>query len=306
MKSGDTHKIDTKGNPEIYRSFIMFYVYVWRDFDGVPFYVGKGTGKRMFSRNRNIFFNRKLGSIETKSGKTVFPEIHTDNLTEEQAFELEISLISEYRSNGFKLTNLTNGGEGWSGAKHSEETKRILSISAKSRGPVSTSTREKMSQSKRIWHDNNTVGEDTRKLLSEINRGEKNSMSSLTEPEVREIFQMVLDGVSRKEIKRVILEKYGKTFGSLSKLRNGKRWNHIGKEFSENMVGSTGKPFIYFGREFCFEVMEEITKSVLTIEEIRVKFNFKTTREVVKIANRTSWKNAWKIYELQRLSKGHQ
>jgi hypothetical protein len=49
--------------------------------------------------------------------------------TERQAFDNEISLIAKLKAEGFKLYNLTNGGEGSSGRKHSDESKRKISLS---------------------------------------------------------------------------------------------------------------------------------------------------------------------------------
>lgn len=72
----------------------IFYVYVWYK-NNIPVYVGKGKGRRAY-RNKDVDV-----------------EIVRYNLTEQQAFDLEKALISEYGRadlNEGSLWNLTNGG----------------------------------------------------------------------------------------------------------------------------------------------------------------------------------------------------
>lgn len=100
-----------------------FYVYVHkRASDGRVFYVGKGRNFRAFSKKgRNEYWHR----IVAKHGYTV--EIVQSGMQEWWAFELECELIALYgREN---LCNLTDGGEGVSGAIRSEESKRKASQS---------------------------------------------------------------------------------------------------------------------------------------------------------------------------------
>ena len=49
-------------------------------------------------------------------------------VSEEEALSSEISLIKSFKDLGYQLTNLTDGGEGASGLKLSEETKQKMSI----------------------------------------------------------------------------------------------------------------------------------------------------------------------------------
>lgn len=87
-----------------------FYVYLHLKPSGEVFYVGKGSGKRAWSRNLR---NRHWKYVVAYHGFVV--QIHTDKLTEDQAFELEIQLIKRYRKAG-KLANVTDGGGGVSGS----------------------------------------------------------------------------------------------------------------------------------------------------------------------------------------------
>jgi hypothetical protein len=87
-----------------------FYVYLHLKPSGEVFYVGKGTGKRAWSRNLR---NRHWKYIVAYHGFVV--QIHTDKLTEDQAFELEKQLIKHYREIE-TLANVTDGGGGVSGS----------------------------------------------------------------------------------------------------------------------------------------------------------------------------------------------
>lgn len=87
-----------------------FYVYLHLKPSGEIFYVGKGTGKRAWSRNlRNRHWRYVVAFYD------FVVQIHTDNLTEEQAFELEKQLIKHYKKTTI-LTNVTDGGGGVSGS----------------------------------------------------------------------------------------------------------------------------------------------------------------------------------------------
>lgn len=93
-----------------------FYVYLHRTESGQVFYVGKGQGNRAWSKkNRNISWRR------TASRQGLVVELLYEGLPEKRALELEIETIAYYgREN---LVNLTDGGEGVSGRKVSEESR---------------------------------------------------------------------------------------------------------------------------------------------------------------------------------------
>lgn len=93
-----------------------FYVYVHRRIsDNLPFYVGKGRGKRYNSTSgRNAWWKRTV----QKHG--FYSEIVFFNLTEEESFLLEIDTIKEFRYFGYPLTNMTDGGEGSCGLKFTD------------------------------------------------------------------------------------------------------------------------------------------------------------------------------------------
>jgi hypothetical protein len=105
----------------------LFYVYIWRDTAGVPFYVGKGTGSR--AQNTTVR-SEEFKRIHALGGCSV--EIVDWFIHESQAHAFEVELIARYgrRDMGGMLVNKTDGGEGASGAKLSAETRAKIAKSA--------------------------------------------------------------------------------------------------------------------------------------------------------------------------------
>jgi hypothetical protein len=104
----------------------MFYTYAHFRPDGRVFYIGKGSGNRYLDVGRNTYWN----NVVTKEGGFT-AEILAEWPTEKEAFEHEVFLIKCFKDLGFKLCNLTDGGEGPSGAVVGPETRAKLSASTK-------------------------------------------------------------------------------------------------------------------------------------------------------------------------------
>ena len=97
----------------------MFYTYAYLREDGTPYYIGKGCGDRVNAKHRF-----KLPPVERRL-------ILKEGLTEEEAHRHEVYLISvlgrKDKGTGI-LRNLTDGGEGVTGLKHSIITRNKIKV----------------------------------------------------------------------------------------------------------------------------------------------------------------------------------
>lgn len=104
-----------------------YYTYAYLREDGTPYYVGKGKGRRVFDKRHKIKVPPKERILLLKQ-----------NLTEEDAIKHEIYMIFVFGRKDLGtgiLRNLTNGGEGMSGYKHSEEFIERMKINNPSKDP---------------------------------------------------------------------------------------------------------------------------------------------------------------------------
>ena len=105
-----------------------FYVYEhWRLDRDECFYVGKGKGSRAYSvkdRNRH---HKAICAKLSREGFAMEVRMVATGLSEEEAFSLERDRIKFWRDAGIDLVNLTDGGEGLSGYRMTEEAKQHLS-----------------------------------------------------------------------------------------------------------------------------------------------------------------------------------
>ena len=124
-----------------------YYVYAYlRNKDsktakaGTPYYIGKGKNRRAFNEHRDT-------AMPADRSMIIFLET---NLTELGAFALERRMIRWYgrkdNDTGI-LNNRTDGGDGISGHKFSDEAKQKLRDAWKNRAPTTEETKAKMRQS---------------------------------------------------------------------------------------------------------------------------------------------------------------
>lgn len=143
------------------------YVYEhWRPDKDVCFYVGKGKGRRAndMRRGRNRF-HKFIQVRLSKAGMAVEVRIVVPNLDESSAFDIEKKRIAFWREAGVDLANMTDGGEGTSGAKHTEAWKKEQSLRSKGR-KISIEARQKLS----IALKGNKNGLGTKKSAEAIER----------------------------------------------------------------------------------------------------------------------------------------
>lgn len=118
----------------------MFYTYAYLREDKTPYYIGKGKGNRVKVNHKHI-------PIPKDKSKII---ILKNNLTEEEAFKHEIYMIFIFgrkdKNNGI-LINLTDGGDGVSGYKHTKESREKMKTA--NRPPITEETKLKMSKIKK-------------------------------------------------------------------------------------------------------------------------------------------------------------
>jgi len=142
-----------------------FYTYAFLREDGTPYYIGKGCGKRCYKNNNRRFkVPPRDRVLMLKTG-----------LTEEEAFRHEVYLIAVLGRKDLGtgiLRNLTDGGDGTSGYRWTQEEKD--NQSRKHMGKrMSDIARRKMSEAKR----GRKLSEETRRKMSEKAKGRKRPFS---------------------------------------------------------------------------------------------------------------------------------
>lgn len=170
-----------------------FYVYaLFRPWDGSPFYIGKGRGRRWLDHERlgDRHYNPLMGRVFRKAKGAEIPKVKiAENLSERAAFEVEMAFIAALGNinKGGPLVNLTDGGDGSAGRpgalkgkkftdqhkqriresllgrRHSEEAKAKMSLAVRTRRPpASAETRAKMSAAAK---NRAPISEETRSKL---------------------------------------------------------------------------------------------------------------------------------------------
>lgn len=129
----------------------IYYVYQYLRDDATPYYIGKGK------HNRAWVSHRRSNGAELKPSDPNRICIIQENLTEEEAFNLEVVLIAKYglKSEGGLLVNLLYGGQGYSPSPemkklHSERMKGINK--GRTLGPQSQHIKDKKSASIKEWY----------------------------------------------------------------------------------------------------------------------------------------------------------
>ena len=222
-----------------------FYVYIYLDprkyqygeysFDYEPFYVGKGKDERCYVHlniyGKNHYKNNKIKKILFEGHDLKKYIIKVDeNLSEQEAFELEIKLISLIgRKNDGPLTNLTDGGEGMCGYKFSDETKKKMSESATGK-IMSIESRKKMSKAKK--------GKNFSKNHKEkISKGNKNKfVSDETKKKMSESAKRKYENIEERiKISKSLKgkKKSKETKKKMSEAKKGQTSPNKGKSFSE-------------------------------------------------------------------------
>lgn len=204
----------------------------------IPFYIGIGkeVARAYCKVNRNQHWKNIVG-------KTSY-DVHIlfDDVSYEFAKEKEKEFIELYKrkEDGGILCNLTKGGDGVLGIRHTEEARKKMGepnkgktisewhrqrISEFHTGKiVSEETKKKMSESLLGKSLGKKASEDTRKKMCESSKkGESNHASKLTSSDVLEIRKLSSEGMSQRKIGK----KFNVTKGTISHILKGLTWKHV-------------------------------------------------------------------------------
>jgi hypothetical protein len=204
----------------------------------IPFYIGIGKEvTRAYSKtHRNDHWNH----IVDKTSYDV--HILFDDVSYEFAKEKEREFIELYKrkEDGGILCNLTKGGDGVLGIRHTEEARKKMgepnkgkTISEWHRQRISEfhtgkkhseETKKRMSESQIGKGLGIKASEETRKKMCESSKkGESNHASKLTSSDVLEIRRLNSEGMGQRKIGK----KFNVTKNAISHILKGLTWKHI-------------------------------------------------------------------------------
>lgn len=174
-----------------------FYVYILPREDDTPFYVGKGKGRRwkdhlLPSAARHNPYKTAIIRKMAAAGQPLRVIKIAEGLTEPAAFALERETIAKIgRHPKGPLTNLTDGGDGSTGLRHTEAHKAAISARMKAAMSSDEARAAQSATSKQMW-----ASEGHREAMSAILKSVRStpdarsatgahSRASWEDPEVR-------------------------------------------------------------------------------------------------------------------------
>lgn len=173
-----------------------FYVYVmFRPWNGIPCYVGKGSGRRATKPSRKL--NPHLENIIKKAGGSLPTVIIRSELNEKEAFDIEKAFIKAIgrKKNGGPLSNLTDGGDGTAGWVPTAEFRAKVSLRTK--GNTYNLGRKQSKEEIEKRRKSNTGkrrSEKTKLLMSIAQMGNKKALGRKVSPETRALISKANSG----------------------------------------------------------------------------------------------------------------
>lgn len=210
----------------------MFCTYAHYTPQGRLFYIGKGSSelRAYYMQGRNNYWQK----VVNKYGK---PDVQILARwdTEEEAFSHEKLLISCFRDLGHILTNLTDGGDGASGYKQTQEHKDKLSL-ARTGKPIHS---EEFKQKIRDIHTGNKwrlgIPSSTKQkqIASQISKGNKHAAGNTAQRKWVWVGTHIESGEVIRVVGEKSLKEHGFQHSNIIKCINSARKSHKGYTWSK-------------------------------------------------------------------------
>jgi group I intron endonuclease len=201
------------------------------------------------NHGKNKRYDYPLYKAMYKYGNPAFSFSIIENYeSETEALDAEKYLISHFKSIGYVLYNITDGGEGTTGRVCSELTKEKISKANKgkqNRLGLSNSYEQNLNISKSLkgksyskkrknsWYElkfnkkepDGMAGiEKERNAKSEAHKGERNGKAcKLKEQQVIEIKRLIKDGLSTRQIAKL----FNVSKSAIADISSGRCWSHV-------------------------------------------------------------------------------
>ena len=159
-------------------------------------YIGLTTGKLNSRFSRHLSdkkIDHKTNWIKKVGKNNIEIVIIEDNITDiDILHEKEIFYINKYKTEGHKLTNITNGGEGWFNMEFSTQHKKNISLNhadvSGENNPMFGKTHSIESREKiRKFRFSYKITDKSKEKMSSQRKGENNANSKLKKEEVLKI-----------------------------------------------------------------------------------------------------------------------
>ena len=187
----------------------MFYTYAHYTPQGRLFYIGKGQGERAFS-----FYKRgsHWNNVVLKYGKPE-AQILAHWKSEKEALDHEVLLIDCFRSMGHKLCNKTNGGEGTSGYRHTDEQRENnrqarLGKPTWNKGIACREDTKKRISISKLGKAGLPMSEEAKLKISLSNKGRKHSEETKRKCGAKNIGRVHTEEEKQKRATKLIGNKY--------------------------------------------------------------------------------------------------
>jgi hypothetical protein len=215
----------------------MFCTYAHYTPQGRLFYIGKGSSERRahYMQGRNNYWNK----IVAKYGNPRVEILSTWG-SEKEAFIHEVLLISCFRDMGYELANLTDGGDGTSGYKQTEEHKEKLRKARTGKPIHSEEFKQRLSNLHKgnKWRQGLPASDKQKAIASALSKGNKHAAGNANNRKWVWVGTHIETGVVVEFIGEQAMKEVGIQHANVINCINGKRKSHKGYTWTKELLGN--------------------------------------------------------------------